>query len=84
MDHVIDRGTYDDDDILSTSQCAKEAGINRRTVLSWIHRGELPATRTVGPRGRYRIRWRDFWEAMHQPAVKREKKQEPEGESADG
>ncbi len=80
MDHVIDRGKYDDDDILTTSQCAEEGKINRRTVLAWIHRGELPATRPVGPRARYRIRWLDFWNAMHQPPARKQK----QGESDNG
>lgn len=81
MDHVIDRGKYDDDDILTTSQCAKEASINRRTILAWIHRGQLRATRPVGERAHYRIRWVDFWEAMHQPPARRKKKGES---SSDG
>lgn len=66
---MIDPNKYDQDQELTTRQAATEAKIDRRTIVAWIHRGELAATQRPGKRGHYRIRWGDLYQALHKPAV---------------
>lgn len=63
---------YENDDHLSTNECAAIARVNRRTVVSWIKEGKLPATRLPGRRGHYRIRWADFHRVLNNPALQEE------------
>ena len=41
----IDLKTLDDDALLSATQVAEIFGVERRTVLTWAMRGQLPAQR---------------------------------------
>lgn len=66
---MIDRNLYDELQELTTKQAAEVAKIDRRTIVAWIHRGDLPATRRPGKRGHYRVLWRDLYAALHKPAV---------------
>lgn len=66
---MIDRNLYDEFQELTTKQAAVVAKIDRRTIVAWIHRGDLPATRRPGKRGHYRVLWRDLYEALHKPVV---------------
>lgn len=43
------------DNMLSSMQAAKKAHVNRKTILNWIYRGDLAASRLPGLRGHYRI-----------------------------
>lgn len=74
---MIDRNKYPEDQELTTKEAAVEAGIDRRTVVAWIHRGDLAATRRPGKRGHYRVLWADLYAALHRPAIP--KAQEPSG-----
>lgn len=65
---IIREDAYPRDEILTTKQCAQAAGIDRRTVVEWIRKGVLPATRRPGARGHYRITWADLWDVLHTPA----------------
>jgi excisionase family DNA binding protein len=67
--HVIDPDLYQAADELTTKQAAEVAKKDRRTIVAWIHRGELPALRNPGKRGHYRIKWQDLYQVLHQPAV---------------
>jgi excisionase family DNA binding protein len=42
-------------ELLTTTQAAKVAGKNVRTIVSWIHSGKLSASRLPGGRGPYLI-----------------------------
>jgi len=44
-------------DHLSTGQAAKLLSVTADTVLKWIKKGKIPATRTAG--GHYRVKWSD-------------------------
>lgn len=66
---MIDPNLYLQDEELTTKECAAAAKVNRRTIVTWIRRGILPATRRPGERGHYRILWKDLYEALYQPAV---------------
>lgn len=70
---MIDVNKYPADEELTTKQAAAEAQMDRRTIVAWIHRGDLPATRRPGKRGHYRIQWQHLYAALHTPAVPREK-----------
>lgn len=63
---------YQLEEELTTNQCAKAINMNRRTVVAWIHAGDLPATRLPGKRGHYRILWKDLLAALRQPAIRKE------------
>ncbi len=65
---MIDKDKYDPFHELTTAEAAAEAKNDRRTIVAWIRRGDLPATRRPGLRGHYRIRWCDLYEALHKPA----------------
>lgn len=69
---MIDPNLYVRDEEITTKQAAAAAKIDRRTVVAWIHRGDLVATRRPGKRGHYRVLWGDFYDALHRPAVRRE------------
>jgi excisionase family DNA binding protein len=45
---------------LSTAQAAKLVGKHPRTIVSWIHKGMLPAVKYPGGRGAYVIRSDDL------------------------
>ena len=47
---------------LSTGQAAERLSVTADTILKWIKRGWIPATRTAG--GHYRIAWQDV-ESRH-------------------
>jgi two-component system, OmpR family, response regulator VicR len=49
---------------LTTGEIADWCGVNLRTVLRWIGRGELKAFRLPGPRGDNRILFGDFLEFL--------------------
>lgn len=68
---------YENDDHLSTNECAGIARVNRRTVVSWIKEGKLPATRLPGRRGHYRIRWEDFHRILNNPALQKDTTDDP-------
>lgn len=53
---------------LDTSEAALIAGRHRRTIVAWIRQGHLPARRSVGVRGQYRIVYRDLKELLERPA----------------
>jgi excisionase family DNA binding protein len=71
--HVIDPNQYQSDEELTTTECATAAKVDRRTIVAWIHRGELVATRRPGARGPYRIRWQNLYDVLHTPVVPKEK-----------
>ena len=71
---MIDKNRYDPDQELTTKEAAEEAKIDRRTIVAWIHRGDLKATRRPGKRGHYRVLWGDLYAALHKPAVPKERK----------
>lgn len=66
---MIDRNKYEPDRELTTKEAAAEAKIDRRTIVAWIHRGDLPATRRPGKRGHYRVQWGHLYAALHKPAI---------------
>lgn len=66
---MIDKDRYGWNEELTTKQAAEVAEIDRRTIVAWIHRGDLPATRRPGKRGHYRVLWSDLYAALHKPAV---------------
>lgn len=68
---MVDKDKYAAGHELTTRQAADEAGIDRRTIVAWIHRGDLQATRRPGKRGHYRILWGNLYEVLHRPAVPR-------------
>lgn len=68
-DNVIDKNLYPDDQELTTKIAAQAAKVNRRTIVAWIHRGDLPAIRRPGKRGHYRVLWADLYAVLHKPAV---------------
>lgn len=51
---------YDDSQQLTSSQCADIAGVHRRTIVTWIRGGKLPARKFPGERGQYRVLFRDL------------------------
>lgn len=53
---------------LTTNQCAQAIGMNRRTIVSWIHAGNLEATRLPGKRGHYRVLWKHLLSVLRRPA----------------
>lgn len=59
---------YDPDQQLNTVECALIAGVNRRTIVAWINRGDLPAVRLPGARGHYRVKRGDLDEVIQRPA----------------
>lgn len=69
---MIDKNKYLADEELNTRDAAAEAKVDRRTIVAWIHRGILPAYRNPGPRGHYRILWKDLYQVLHTPAVKKD------------
>ena len=69
---MIDPNLYPQDEELTTKQCAAAAKVNRRTIVTWIGKGIIPATRRPGKRGHYRILWQDLHAALHMPAVPKE------------
>ncbi len=66
---VIDINLYSQDQELTTKECAAAAKVNRRTIVTWIRNGVLPATRRPGKRGHYRVLWRDLHRALYLPAI---------------
>lgn len=62
----------DPDHQLSTNECATLARVNRRTVVTWIRSGALPATRLPGKRGHYRVRVADFQHLINKPATEKD------------
>lgn len=63
---------YDPEEELTTNQCAQAIGMNRRTVVAWIHSGNLPAKRLPGKRGHYRVLWKDFFACIRRPVTPKE------------
>lgn len=61
---MTNKDLYPADEELTTLQCAAVARLNRRTIVAWIHRGDLPATRLPGKRGHYRVQWRHLYEVL--------------------
>lgn len=66
---MIDPDLYPHDEELTTLQCAAAAKVNRRTIVTWIRRGILPATRRPGSRGHYRVQWQHLYRALHRPVA---------------
>jgi excisionase family DNA binding protein len=66
---VIDETRYPPNEKLTTAEAADAVGYNRRTIVAWIRRGILPATRRPGLRGHYRIKWQDLLDVLNSPAV---------------
>lgn len=66
---MIDPNLYPGDQELTTTECAEAAKVNRRTIVTWIGKGILPATRRPGKRGHYRVQWRHLYRALHLPAI---------------
>jgi excisionase family DNA binding protein len=48
----------DPDELLTSAEVASMFGVDRRTVVLWAKRGQLPAVRTPG--GQHRFRSRDI------------------------
>lgn len=71
---MIDSNLYPEDEELTTHQAAAAAKRNRRTIVAWIHRGDLPAMKNPGARGHYRIIWKDLYRLLHTPAVPKNNK----------
>lgn len=84
----------DTKDLLTTGQAAKLVGVTPDTVLKWIKKGKLPATRTPG--GHYRIALPDLEPSMadsgqedggrgrSDPRPESERGISPQGRAADG
>lgn len=51
--------------LLTTTDAAAIALVNRRTVLTWIHKNILPATQLPGVNGEWRIEERDLLELVN-------------------
>lgn len=68
---MTDKNLYKFDAELTTLECAAVAKLNRRTIVAWIHRGHLPATRLPGKRGHYRVLWGDLYTVLTTPVVPR-------------
>jgi hypothetical protein len=60
----VDKDLYTPDTELTTQECALVAKNNRRTIVAWIHRGDLKATRRPGLRGHYRVQWQHLYEVL--------------------
>ena len=73
-DQMIDKNKYDPDHELTTKQAAVEADVDRRTIVAWIHRDELAATKRPGRRGHYRVQWQHLYDLLHKPAVPKARK----------
>lgn len=58
---------------LTTNQCAQAIHMNRRTIVAWIHAGDLKATRLPGQRGHYRVLWKDLLSVLRRPAKPKER-----------
>lgn len=67
-----DPNLFPPDEELTTHQAADAVGVNRRTIVAWIHAGNLPATRLPGRRGHYRILWNHLYSVLRRPATPRE------------
>jgi excisionase family DNA binding protein len=68
----INKDLYPQDAELTTLECADVAKLNRRTIVAWIHRGDLPATRRPGARGHYRVQWNDLYQVLRKPVSPKE------------
>lgn len=66
---MIDPNLYPRNEELTTKEAAEAAKMDRRTIVAWIHRGDLPATRRAGKRGHYRVQWGDLYDALRRPVV---------------
>lgn len=64
----MERDLYPPGQELTTKQAAEATGYNRRTIVAWVKKKILPATRRPGKRGHYRIVWQDLYEVLHTPA----------------
>lgn len=64
-----DTAAWVDDTQLSTTQCAAYAKKHRRTIVSWIQSGHLPAYRDPGTKGHYRVRFADLKKVLSRPAL---------------
>lgn len=63
---------------MSPREAAEAVGINKLTILRWIHSGKLAATRTETGHGPgYDIRPEDLRDAVQTPKKKREPRQGP-------
>lgn len=51
--------------LLTTSEAGVIARVNRRTILTWIHRKILPATQLPGINGEWRIEEKDLLELVN-------------------
>jgi excisionase family DNA binding protein len=69
---MIDPGLYAPEEKLTTQQAADGVGMHRRTLVTWIQKGILPATRRPGKRGHYRIKWQDLLNVLDTPAAVKE------------
>lgn len=52
------------DDLIGTRQAGIIAGRHPRTIVSWIHKGALPALKMAGLKGPYLIRKGDLVETI--------------------
>lgn len=66
---MIDKNLYPQDEELTTTAAAAAAKLNRRTIVAWIHKGNLPATKRPGEKGHYRILWSELYKVLTRPAV---------------
>lgn len=53
---------------MTTLECAAYARVDRRTIVAWIQRGWLPASRLPGTRGSYQILFKDLKKLIDKPA----------------
>lgn len=60
-----------DNQQLDTLEAGSIANRHRRTIVSWIKRGHLPARQLPGARGQYRIIWKDLKELLEHKYVPR-------------
>jgi excisionase family DNA binding protein len=59
-----DRTTPEGDDrLIGITEAAEILGVNRATLANWLQKGRIPALQ-YGPRGIYRVRYRDVIDFM--------------------
>jgi len=56
---------------LTTKECGQLASRHQRTIVTWIHKGYLPAFQLPGVRGEYRVLWSDLKAILTKPHLTR-------------
>lgn len=60
---------YGPDDLLNATQAATVAGVDRRTIIAWIHNGWLVGMKHPGSRGRYLVKYSDLVDVAYRRYV---------------